>query len=481
MKWRWRPGIHGLKYQAVERLGAPQYDEEIKQYVAGGKSYANIPRPMLYRYNAYDLVCTYDLFEMYEERFSEPGNEGLRRVHDLLVAASNQLMFVELNGIAIDRSYLVTLSREYLARIETLRGEIGSLTEHPLNPNSPKQVKEQLLQYRVRVDSTDASTLNNILDKIRGNSRYDDLRTFCELLLKHRKEAKLYGTYLKGSAKRLYRGRLYPTFLLHGTTTGRLACRNPNLQNVPRDSSIRKLYIPAKSGNVFVQVDYSQAELRVLSFLARDQYFRDIFNAGDRDLFDELTPILYPAADKTTLTSAQWKELRIRVKAYVYGLSYGRTEFSIADEFNIPVSEARAGMAVFFKVIPEIVSFREKTRASVLAGNYLETPFGRRRRFGLITDENRKDVMNEALAFIPQSTASDMCLQAFTWARKELRGKAFIRNIVHDSILAECHPDDAEDVATTLDRLMVQSAETIVGDYVRFATDYKVGTNWGEV
>jgi DNA polymerase-1 len=241
------------------------------------------------------------------------------------------------------------------------------------------------------------------------------------------------------------------------------------------------MFVPSREGWVYVQSDYSQAELRVLSFLAGDRYFRDIFNRGDRDLFDELTPILYPHADKYAMDAAAWKELRIRVKAYVYGLAYGRSEFSIATEFGISVEAARAGMEAFFGVIPEIVEFRERTRKDVLAGKHLVTPWGRRRRFGLITRENRTDVLNEALAFIPQSTASDMCLQAFTWARKELKSVAYLRNIVHDSILAESRAEDAEYVAGVLDRCMVQSARTIVGDYVTFATDYKIGTNWGDV
>lgn len=487
-----RPGIHGLKWQAVEYLGAPKYDEDIKQYVGRSGSYGNIPRDILYRYNAYDVACTYELWQLYESKYATPGNEGLRRVHDLLVGASNQLMYVELNGIAIDRAYLTELGMEYSQRIGEIRARINSVVRRTkgipdddpfelLNPNSPQQVKKQLLDYRVRVGSTDAATLQSVLDAIEGNDKYDDLREFVTLLLKHRREAKLNGTYIKGTATRIYRGRVYPTFLLHGTTTGRLACRNPNLQNVPRESSIRRLYVPAKSDNVFVQVDYSQAELRVLSYLARDRYFRDIFNAGDRDLFDDLTPLLYPSASKSEMEPAEWKELRIRVKAYVYGLAYGRTEYSISQEYGISEDDARAGMQAFFKVIPEIVAYREEVKKDVLAGKHLETPWGRRRRFGLITDENKKQLLNEALAFKPQSTASDMCLQAMTWAREKLRGKAFIRNIVHDSILAECAPSDAEWVAGELNKLMLESAYSIVGDYVKFATDYKIGSNWGEV
>jgi DNA polymerase-1 len=491
-----RPGIHDLGTQSIEFLGAPDWKHELDKYGAKKNGYGIVPRNVLYKYNAYDVSCTYDLWTMYDRKFNDPANEGLRRVHDLLMAASNQLVFVELNGMAVDRQYLRTLEVEYLRSIASVVDQINGVLRRSNaleregtcdkktgahNPNSPLQVKQVLQAYRIRVESTDVSTLHAILAVIQGREGFDDCREYVSLLLQHRREAKLYGTYVKGIKQRLYRGRVYSSYRLHGTVTGRLASRNPNLQNIPRQSSIRRMFVPAREGNVYVNTDYSQAELRVLCYLAGDNYFRDIFNRGDRDLFDELTPILYPHADKLTMEPAAWKELRIRVKAYVYGLGYGREAGSVASEFGIPLEEARRGMQAFFGVIPEIVEFRERTRASVLAGKDLVTPFGRRRRFGLITKENRHEIMNEALAFIPQSTASDMCLQAFTWAREELRGVAFIRNLVHDSILAECRAEDAERVAGVLDRCMVESAQTIVADYVRFATDYKIGNNWGEV
>lgn len=491
-----RPGIHGLKYQAQEYLGAPAYDDEIKKYVGPRDGYGVVPRPILYKYNALDVCCTFQRYQQQLELFDRPENKGLRKVHDFLVAASNQIMYLELNGIAIDKEYLDKLTEEYMASLEKLGDEIGVIAQRGakkdfydqasrgrrfLNPASPMQVKAWLYDNGVKVDSTDESTLHLIIDRCRKLEGMEVVVEFCEALLRHRRENKLYGTYVKGVRKRLYRGRVYPTFLLHGTTTGRLACRNPNLQNIPRESKIRRLYVPAKPENVLLNVDYSQAELRVLSYLAGDSYFRDIFNAGDRDLFDELTPVLYPDKPRETVSAGEWKELRIRVKAFVYGLSYGREAGSIASEFNISRSEAMKLQRNFFKVIPEIVAFREETRQKVLDGKDLITPWGRRRRYTLITPENKHDIMNEALAFLPQSTASDMCLQALTWLRPELKGKAFIRNTIHDALLIECHADDAEEVAQLVSKRMIESAETIVGDYVAFATDYKVGKNWGEV
>src|SRR5690606_18229654 len=122
-----------------------------------------------------------------------------------------------------------------------------------------------------------------------------------------------------------------------------------------------------------------------------------------------------------------------------------------------------------------------ETRRKVLAGEELITPWGRHRRFTLITRENKHSVMNEALAFLPQSTASDMTVHALTQLRPALKGIGYIRNIIHDALLAECHEDDAEEVGHTMRTQMIKSAELIVGDYVPFATDVTVGRSWGDV
>lgn len=487
-----RPGVHGLKYQAIEYLGAPAYDEEIKRYVGPGDGYGVIPRDILYRYNGYDVACTYALWLMWSLRF-EQGNEDLRRKHDDLVEASNELMYVELNGITVDRTYLSELDKEYRERLVKLEDEIDLVVTNQydkaggINPRSPMQVKKFLADNRIEVDSTNEDTLRILLKALEEGrvERPKEVKEFVQLLLTHRREAKLHGTYVKGIAKRLYRGRVYSTYLLHGSTTGRLASRDPNLQNIPRESSIRRIFVPSRPSRVFLQSDYAQAELRVLSYLAGDTYFRDIFNAGDRDVFDDLSEILYPFESVLykagEITDAHWKELRIRVKAFVYGLGYGREAPSIAKEFNLPMEEAFRLKREFFEVIPEIVAFQEETKAKVRAGDDLITPWGRHRRFHLITKENEKTTMNEALAFLPQSTASDMCVKALVWTRQETKGFAWIRNIVHDSLLVECEEEDVEEVKEITERNMLKAAELVVGDYVKFKVDTKVGKNWGEV
>lgn len=496
-----RPGIHSLGFQGIEYLGTPDWKDEIEKYDAKKLGYGVIPRPILYKYNAYDNCVTYQLWEYYEEKFRKDELEGpsqmipgvpykpLRHIHDKMVEWGNELMYLELNGIAVDKEHLKKLEIRFTDELKISLMEICEIVGHDINPNSWQQVQKYWKSHGIESASTDADHCEFIMKSTNpdgGAHPNQEVYDFTRKLLEHRSIAKQYGTYVKGIRKRLYGGKVFSSFRLHGTTTGRLASRNPNLQNIPRVVFLRDLFVPAKPERVFVQADYSQAELRVLSFLARDSYFRDIFAAGDRDLFDELTPILYPHAVKPDAHSspkakAAWKELRIRVKAFVYGLSYGRTEFSIAPEFGIPMREAKILKTNFFEVIPEIVEFQQVVKKTVFAGHPLITPFGRHRRFHLITKENVRDVENEALAFMPQSTSSDICLGAMSMVRRDLRGKGWIRNIVHDSILAECHRDDAEEVGELLNQRMLESAYEIVGDYVPFATEVKVGNSWGAV
>jgi uracil-DNA glycosylase family 4 len=489
-----RPGQHGLKTMAVEMLGAPQYDDEIKQYVTGGKSYANIPRELLYKYNAYDVAVTYSIMEMLiamldqevtrwpygEERFGNLPVKTLRDVHDFLIEASNELMYVELNGITIDRDYNKWLMENYVetlfeleANIHTAAGKALKLDEpFPLNPRSPKQIMAFFGRKKISVDKTDKDTLERLSNFYRAESPMGE---FLAAMLKYRFEQKRYGTFVKGIRQRMHRGRVYTTYMLHGTTSGRLASRNPNLQNITRDKHIRKQFVASKPDNVLIQCDYKQAEGRAIAWFAQDEFLRDVFADPNADLFNTIGSRLYRCAIPE-LT----KEQRVRTKAYFYGLSFGREAFSIAKEYKLPVGEVEEDLRAFFATIPDVVRWQREVRQTVLAGIPLITPFGRMRRFSLITDQNKKDVLNEALSFLPQSTASDVCLRAFTRVRPRIRGRGFVRLTIHDALVVECADKDKEEIAAILREEMIRSAVELQ-TYVPFDVDTSFGRSWGEL
>ena len=488
-----RPGNHGLKTLAVERLGAPQYDLEILEYVPRGGNYSNIPRPLLYKYNAFDVACTWELYELFTERLER---EDQRRLHDFMVAASNQLMYLELNGITIDRQYMNQLRGEFIQRLDEIEATLSDLVCKPVtledpdmpelvlpnafNPRSPKQIKEHLDRVGVKVEKTDHETLEDLLKFLyitKGMEANEPVVKFIQTLLVHRRQQKLFSTYVEGIRKRLYRGRVYTTYLLHGTTSGRLASRNPNLQNIVRDNAIRKQFAVAKPGSILIQADMKQAEGRVMCALAQDEYLRQIFTNPNADIFNELTDQLY---GQGAWTKEQRKEQRIRTKAFFYGIGYGREPYSIALEYNMSVREAEQRYNEFLGLIPGVVAWQEDVKRRVHSGEDLVTSFGRRRRFWLITEQNQKAVENEALSFLPQSISSDITLDAFTRLRPMLRGLGFIRLTIHDALTAECAEERKDEVAQLLMEEM-EAAGRRWTDYVPFRTDVSFGTSWGEL
>lgn len=474
-----RGGGHGLKVLAVEKLGAPAYDDEIKKYVPRRGNYADIPRPILYRYNAFDVACTWALFEMFTEDMERQGN---RHVHDFMVAAANQLMFLELNGIAIDREYSTKLMGDYLARLEDIEADMDEIVktstghlEVPktgINPRSPKQVKEYLESQGVKVASTNADTLEALLPRLHpGTAR----ERFVSTLLRYRREHKLYSTYIIGIRKRMYRGRVYTTYLLHGTTSGRLASRNPNLQNIVRSKEIRRQFGVTHPDNVLIQCDYKQAEARVMATLAQDEYLREILSRNEEgyDFFNELSDQLYGVG--------QWgKEERIRTKAFFYGIGYGREPYSIAMEYGLSPQEGQRRYDDFTGLLPGIMKWQAGIKKLVLSGRPLESPFGRRRHFFLITDQNKKEVFNEALSYLPQSTASDICLRALIRVRPMLRGLGFVRLTIHDALVAEASEANSDAVANILSTVMAEEGRRFT-DYVPFPVDLSIGKSWGDL
>ena len=468
-----RPGGHGLKVLAIEKLGAPDYEQDVKMYVRSrSDSYANIPRPILYKYNAYDVACTWRLWEMFEPLLER---KQVRRVHDLLVMAANQLVYIELNGIGFDLDRNRELHTEYLENLTGLEKQLEEITCNEevtvFNPRSPMQVKAFLQREGIRTDTTNADFLEGLLKR---SGRDTTLRRFASLMLLHRRTQKLYGNYITGLRRRVYSRRVFTTYSLHGTTSGRLASKNPNLQNIVRDKAIRSQFVVTKPDNVLIHCDYKQAEGRVMAWLAEDGYLADIFRDPDRDLFDELGSGIYSKAP-----SEITKDERVRTKAYFYGLGYGRTPFSIAMEQELPVELVERDVARFKSTIPGIVAWQADIKKRIRRGP-LVSPFGRKRYFPLITNENVKDVENEALSFLPQSTASDICLTALIRLRPLLKGLGHIRLTIHDALVVESRESDKEIVAGLMREVMIEAA-TEIQNYVPFDVDTSFGKNWGEL
>lgn len=461
-----RGGIHGLKYLATEVLGTPDYEAEIKPHIKGG-NYGTIPTEILHTYNAYDVHATRLLYAHFQNQIEE---QGLTQINAHLHRVSGMLGIVESRGLGFDMEYSDKLESRLIDEQTVVEASI------PLNPRSHVQVKKYFKEFRINLPDTREETLVHLVSKLPDGAI---TKSMVERILSARGYTKMLSTYVTGLQEKVTdAGTVHPSFLLHGTTTGRLSSRNPNAQNIPRAKELKRQFIPSGRNRVFIQCDYSQAELRVLTWLAKEEGLRDLFNDPTKDIFVEICRDMFVEFD--TWGPDQQKEIRTLVKTFAYGISYGRTAAGIAGDpaFEMSVEQAATHMGKFQQKIPNIMLFQKEVIRKIHNGEDLVNPFGRRRRFSLITDQNQTAVHNEAMACLPQSTASDICLEAAC----RLSGEGVdIRNLIHDAILAEAEADEAEQILQLMQTTMAKVAEEVVEGYVDFDTDGKIGLSWDKV
>lgn len=464
-----RPRQHGLKMRSIEDLGAPPYDDELEPYTKGKDgSFAKIPRDILYRYNAYDVCCTWDEIEFQLAQ----GAADRPELNEFLIGAANFLTHVDLAGLRFDLDYNKELEIEYNKKVTESQHKIHEHVGHRLNPRSWQQVQKHFGERGYLIETTNKEFLKQVREEL-IHDKY--IIKFIDLLLENRKLSKILGTYIVGLRKKVTNeGRIRTTFLLHGTTSGRLASRNPNFQNLPRGDLIRNQFT-ADEGNILVHVDYSQIEFRVIATLSRDEYLRDTFSNPEVDIFNDICDQLWG--------SGNWnKEDRTTVKSVMYGVSYGRKEKSIAQALDKEVHYVKELMKQFRNLMPHVFTWQRDIKDAVLRGEDLTTPFGRKRSFYLVTDENREDVFNEALSFKPQSIASDINLRAAMRLHTPLIEKfdAHIKMLIHDAIVVECKPEIKDQVVKLMTNEMVQSGREFT-DYVPFKVEATTGFRLGEL
>jgi uracil-DNA glycosylase family 4 len=469
-------GSEGEKYANRIRWSLPRVLPEIAPPDADG-SYASIPAPILHKYNAFDVQVTRLLYFLFRQR---QHTAGLDSFNEHLMCMSNALMRVERNGLRVDEEFNAKLYQQFSEHIDALRPNFEGI-----NPGSVKQLKRFISEEYLRdLDSTaEEAIVNEIATVGQRNPQY---RTFCENLLEYRQWTKLRSTYVTSVARQAHEnnGFVLPTFKIDQATTGRLASKNPNVQNMPRQFDIKRQFIPSSTDRVFVHADYSQLELRVITWLAQDEGIRALFNDPTRDVFDELAASVYgiPPTEFQQLKAdhpKQAKEMRVVVKSFAYGIIYGRTAHGIAadPDLNITVQEAERVSQLFQRQIPGIMAFQKTVISQIHEGKDLVNVFGRHRRFHLITNQNKHDLEKQAMAFLPQSTASDICVTALS----RLPGHFDPRNIIHDAILLEAPRDQASEIGKELARIMIETAEEVTGGYIKFDVDYDIGEHWGAV
>lgn len=448
---------------------------------ANKKSYSLVPTAILADYAALDTERTLQLAELLLPRVNADVN--LKKLYSTILSkASIPLAHIELEGMPISRQQLNIADKSIISDIDALTSKLRRLSgDDSLNPNSSPQILQVLNnKFGLNVQSTNFETI----------SKHTDVE-FVRVLLEYRTSTKLYNTYIKMFKRQIGNpdDRIRTTYLLHGTVTGRLSSTRPNLQNIPKDKTIRSIFRTPPS-RVFMSFDYSQAELRSLAALSGDTEMSDIFNTG-KDLHTEVAIQIF-GDEYTSLNTDDHNQkhkksiLRRYAKTVNFGVIYGITAQRLAIRLDIDTKFAQRLIDGFMERFPRAAAYMMDTRDLSKSHERLVTPFGRRRRFHVITNANRHSLENEAGNFNHQSMCSDFTLLSAIQLSERLpnlSGNPRQVNIIHDDNMFEI--DDDDDAKRTLYETakgVMESVPLAAGiTSVPFTIDAEVGNDWAEM
>lgn len=480
-----RSGVHSLGYLAGQHFNAPDWESEVEEHMDEDGDYASIPGHILYEYNSLDVHYTYRLYHKLSQKVSGGLSEAYRGV---LIPASNTLADVELEGLLMDNEHLSAVDEEFSTELEKLRNrligyatsygwnteryvqETGAVSEpDEINFNSDQQMWHlffdliQLPKYR-----GDRSVREEARNWMKEMTSDEDKLEFIELYDEYKSLRHKYDLYIGGLPK--YQeddGRVRSDLSLHTTCTGRLSSKNPNLQNIARDERIKNTFV-APEGKVLLEADFSQLEVRLMAQLSGDEFLQSVYTEGG-DLHDRMAERLF-GEDFT-------KEERVVAKTVNFGVAYGIQSEGLSSRTHLDEDQAERIIDRWFKMAPGVQDYFQDVRDRVDEQGYIESWFGRRRRFPLKTRENKHKIEREACNFVIQSPGSDIT----TLSAVELNKCYKVVMLVHDSVLIEAPEDRWKEVGEHCLNLMPHIAESRLNADIPFEVDVEVGKRWGEL
>lgn len=389
---------------------------------------------------------------------------------------------MERAGMLVDPDRLHSLSEGLATQITEVERSIRDLAgDETFNIGSPMQLSHVLFDVmglptkglkktKRGYYSTNAKVLSDL-------ARDHEI---VRLILDWREKSKIKSTYLDtlGPLRR-GDGRVHTTYNQTITATGRLSSSDPNLQNIPTRSELGrtvKTAFSAGEGSVFLAVDYSQIELRLLAHLSGDEHLVRAFNEGE-DFHAETAARVFgvPVSEVTP-------DLRSRAKAVNFGIVYGQQAYGLSQSLHISMAEARDMIDRYYEAYPGVRTFLDNVVARAKQTGYAETMYGRRRHIPELKAKNpqlrgfgERTAMNHPM----QGTAADIIKIAMTRVSRRLEEEGFAAHMilqVHDELDFECPIDEVERLTTMVRDVM----EHVVDLHVPLIAEASTGVTWAD-
>lgn len=295
-------------------------------------------------------------------------------------------------------------------------------------------------------------------------------------LLRYREAQKIVSTYGDAFLEHVDNGRIYARFIPLGASTGRVASREPNLQNLPSDARFHHC-LRAKEGFSLVTADYATCELRILADLSGDAAFLDAFEKG-HDLHAAVASRLF----NQKVTKEEHPELRARAKAINFGLVYGMGAAALGSSLSLSTADAEALLARYFDAFPDVARYLEQSVEVALKKGYAETVVGRKLYFDpvVVRSPNARGELGRIAKNMPiQGTSADMTKLAMIRVHERLQdfAGAGLVNTIHDELVVECRHDDGAKVAEAVREEMEQAHRSLLRRAPP-SVDVHVGPHW---
>lgn len=462
-----------LEFLCENKLGLKGI--EFDQIVHKGQTFKDVPLEIAYKYAAEDADFTLKLYKHFTEN-----SKISKELFDMEMTILPILTQMEISGIHIDSDILKKYGSELKQKISELETKIYAEVGHTFNIASPAQLQKVLFEERGlktgKKTKRGYSTDTTVLEELKNSDIVP------KLILDYREQTKLLSTYVESLPKLADKnGRVHTDFIQTGTATGRLACRDPNLQNIPiKNDAGRKIRsaFTAPPGKVLISADYSQIELVVLAHLSNDKNMCQAFNSGT-DIHKTTAALIYGVS--TEQVTAQMRRI---AKAINFGVIYGMGTFSLSKDLGISRAEAQNFIDMYFKTYSAVSQLMSDTISNAEEKGYVETIFGRRRPILNINSNNKieKSAAERVAKNSPiQGSAADIVKKAMLAVSKSLSKNNLPARIllqVHDELIFEC--DDDEKIIQPVINLIKTEMENAVKLNVPLRVSIEYGKNWGE-
>ena len=466
-----KKSAHGVKdlmgLVLAEGLGTEGFvfDTELAAYVLDPtESSYDLPK-LTQRHRGAELPAAQAVLELIAPMRARIEANGASRLYDEIeLPLCEVLAEMERAGFLVDRKALSDFGESLTAGIDALQRGIWDMAGHEFNINSPKQLGEVLFEELMlpagKKTKTGWSTNADVLEKLIGK------HPIIGDILEYRMLTKLKSTYADGLLKVISAdGRIHTCFKMTVTATGRLSSTEPNLQNIPvrreLGAQIRRMFVAAP-GCLLVDADYSQIELRLLAHISGDETMREAFRSGED--IHAVTASQVFGVPLSEVTAQQ----RSSAKAVNFGIVYGISAFSLAQDIKVSPAEARAYIEAYLQKYHGVREYMERVIAEAKEKGYVETIFGRRRPVPELkaSNFNTRSFGERVARNMPiQGAAADIIKLAMVNVRRRLRAEGLEARLllqVHDELIAECPEAEAERVAALLEEEMERAVQLTV-------------------